>query len=326
MRTVTLLSCLLLNGSIVFAQGLVAPAPVVPAPVAPVAVPANTSRLAANATEFTHNRILYFAGANFDFGEQKSASVVHHFNLFFQDIDDTRFSVNTGIVRIRYSALDTFDFSNSLRKENVTLDPLRPPKDSGDKYLKRLSNYGQSLRRTDWSFYIQPMLRLTPEGNHFIAWLHGHAELIASNWVGTLTRTTVAQDTFTLNKGEQLVYNSGLEGINRDLNELRLYGYFGGGITARITADDDDLFFFQTTIGATNDRPNVTASELVSSGTIASNGGWDSFYLIRAYYLHKITGQAAGIIGFDARGILPDYQPRYAAYIGATIDLTTIFR
>ncbi len=51
---------------------------------------------------------------------------------------------------------------------------------------------------------------------------------------------------------------------------------------------------------------------------------WRSFYLIRANYKHILSKDATVIVGMDIRGLLPLYNPQYAAYIGLNIGLDSI--
>jgi hypothetical protein len=91
------------------------------------------------------------------------------------------------------------------------------------------------------------------------------------------------------------------------------YGYFGAGLTFYLTPWTKSHFFFQPTVG-------------VKNGSFIGEGltQWQGFYLLRTYYITKLSNASTLIIGTDIRGNFPTDAPIYAVYVGLNLKLETL--
>ena len=291
-------------------------------------------------TELTQNHIIYTPAYNFDFGETKQKNWVHHVNLFSPDLCGghkhklKKWGFNTGIMKLRYSNDDTL--ISYTRTENVMINPLNPPTQQGDPYLRQTSDYRTSVVNADWSFYVQPLWRITPwkdtpkltDHKSVGIYAHGHAELFVNRMISTTTIANKGQDTAYLDTAQSLYVRGGLTDNSTD-KQTSSFGYFGGGLTFNIVPWPKGSFFFQPTVGWTNDNARMVGGRSYRSRSQSeSKPEWRFFYLVRAYYQHRLSDDAAGILGVDIRGIAdfkgPKYNnfgPNYAVYLGANLNV-----
>lgn len=50
------------------------------------------------------------------------------------------------------------------------------------------------------------------------------------------------------------------------------------------------------------------------------------FYLVRAYYIQKLSGMSTLVLGTDMRGFLPKDAPQLATYIGLNVNVNNVIK
>ncbi len=266
----------------------------------------------------TENKLLYLNGANFDFTGKLAVNYVGHLNIFAPE-GAGRWGFNAGIMKLNYGSSDTLHESYSL--ENVLIDPLRPTLVNGDKYLKQLNKYTVKPKTTVWSFYAQPLYNLKKvDGGGNAIYLHAHLELLVNNYSASISRTNILSDTFVFNNDKNFVARANITDQS-NYQKARLDGYFGGGLTFNLAPYENGVFFFQPTIGVTTDYPQIVNGNAIPISIAANDNNWRNFYLIRAYYIQKLSDNSSIVIGSDIRGMFPRYEPRYATYIGLNLGV-----
>ena len=268
----------------------------------------------------TEDRVMFLNGANFDFSGKLAANYVGHFNILAPDIDKSeRWGFNTGIMRLNYFNVDTLRERTTI--ENVLLDPLYPELKTGDRYLRQLSKYSTVVKNSVWCFYVQPMYRLTEKSGRSAIYAHAHAELLAKKFSAVTKIKMMKQDTLTVGTDENLVARADV-GEEYTYSSTSLDGYFGLGLTFDLVSGEKSSFFFQPTFGVTTDNPiEVNGAVLATRSYSRADDPMRGFYLVRAYYTHVVSDNATLNIGTDIRGILPKFDPLYAAYIGVNVNM-----
>jgi hypothetical protein len=195
-----------------------------------------------------------------------------------------------------------------------------------------------------WSFYVQPMIRIIPlkgsnknleNGIYF----HLHTELLVNKTNVTATIENLQRDTLlvdTSKRGISYIYQPGNTII---IDKTYLNGYFGAGLTFSFYpfGNKNSRFFFQPTIGFTTNTPTWVAQEISSTSVnvIPVRSGVSlpqnyqqlksaGFYLVRAEFVQNLSDNSQVIIGTDIRGLLPKYNPQYAAYVGLNVNLDAL--
>lgn len=294
--------------------------------VLPAAAPALRPALI-TLSEKRAKRLMFLNAYNFDFGATSlSSNYVGNLNLFAPTLEG-RWGFNTGIIKINYGQNDTTVQERQVI-ENILLSPFEQIS-SGGKYLKQLNSYKTTRRNTVWSFYVQPIYKIGENSDEKRyqnnIYIHGHVELLAAKWTSKTTITNMKQDTAIYTPAPGFVAKSLLSSTS-SYSHNALSGYFGAGLTFDLNPWEGGGFFFQPTVGITSNHPQPSSVDI--NNPVFPTGGkdykeekWHSFYLIRAYYNHKLGENSTVVIGVDIRGLFPLYEPLYAAYAGVNISL-----
>lgn len=286
----------------------------------------------ASARKNNENRLLYLNAGTFDFLESK-INYVGHVNLFSPNTtygEDTRFGFNTGIMKLNYwmNNAPTDTLQQQRRYENISLNPLKTL-DSGGKYLKQSNLYSTRIKNTVYSFYVQPLIDVMEKNSpNAQIYAHLHAELLVSRYEATTTVANQLTDTAIYagsDNGRDIALRDYLP-AETTRNRTYLNGYFGAGFTFNLVPWKDGTFFFQPTFGITTDHPYDVPLTLLSGRPRPTKRIWSGFYLVRAYYSQKLSNSASLILGTDIRGLLPTFDPAYAAYAGVNISVEEAFK
>jgi len=279
------------------------------------------------ARDVVSNQIMFLNGYNFDFSGQLASNYVGHLNLYSpQPIKKGMvrwIGFNAGIMKLNYNNNDTVQ--NMIVRENVSIDPLQTPV-NGTKYLKQFNSYTTQIKQTGWSYYIQPLFQLTNLKSPQKIFLHGHLELFTNKFQVTTTISNLRQDSAIFDTSKPVVLRGNLGGNQSVLKNNFIDGYFGGGVTFDLQPYKSAEFFFQPTIGWTTGIPSLSPLRTTdyNARIINSTRKGSGFYLIRSYYIQKLTGASTLTIGVDIRGYLPTYSPQTAVYMGVNINTTDI--
>jgi hypothetical protein len=262
----------------------------------------------------SQNKLLFLNAANFDFSNDFSVKYVGHVNIFSPSFSNGNWGLNTGIMKLNYLDGDTATF---YAKENKLIRPL-DKLDNGDPYLHQMNKYEKKLQRTNWSFYLQPTLKV---GNGIF--IHGHMELFVTKLTEMTRISTTDQDTLLFdNSMNGFVARSILDTLTIS-KKTYLSGYFGGGFTFSLVPWENGSLFVQGTTGITIDKPSQFAGEL--GRTRQKEASVYGFYLFRVYYAQKLSeNNSTLILGTDIRGLFPSYNPLYSAYVGVNIDINSV--
>lgn len=278
------------------------------------------------------NRIMLLNAYNFDFGSTSlKSNYVGHLNFFAPHLGkNSRWGFNSGIMKINYGLKDSTSTGFTSAPENILLSPFDSIK-PGLKYLREINSYKTEKSNVVWSFYVQPtfeILRKSKTKNQRI-YLHLHMELLASKWMATTSITNLKRDTSILPPNfTASVFRNNLTSTNTyTINSLS--GYFGAGFTFDLIPWKDGGFFFQPTLGVTSNAPSLSSVDIATglgpnSFNRESPRTWRGFYLVRANYRHLLSKDATVVIGMDIRGLLPLYNPQYAAFVGLNLGLDSI--
>ncbi len=278
------------------------------------------------------NRIMLLNAYNFDFGSTSlKSNYVGHLNFFAPHLGkNSRWGFNSGIMKINYGQKDSTGTGFASAPENVLLSPFDTIK-AGLKYLREINSYKTEKSNVVWSFYVQPtfeIIRKSKTKNQRI-YFHLHMELLASKWTSTTTIVNLKRDTSILPQNfSTAVFRNNLNSTNTySVNSLS--GYFGAGVTFDLIPWKDGGFFFQPTIGLTSNAPSLSSVDIATGLSTNSFNKenprtWRSFYLVRANYRHLLSKDATVNIGMDIRGLLPLYNPQYAAFVGLNLGLDSI--
>lgn len=278
------------------------------------------------------NRIMLLNAYNFDFGSTSlKSNYVGHLNFFAPHLGkNSRWGFNSGIMKINYGLKDSTSTGFTSAPENILLSPFDSIK-PGLKYLREVNSYKTEKSNEVWSFYVQPtfeILRKSKTKNQRI-YFHLHMELLASKWMSTTSITNLKRDTSILPQNfAASVFRNNLSSTSTyTINSLS--GYFGTGLTFDLIPWKDGGFFFQPTIGFTSNAPSLSSVDIATGlGTNSfkreNPRTWRSFYLVRANYRHLLSKDATVVVGMDIRGLLPLYNPQYAAFVGLNLGLDSI--
>jgi hypothetical protein len=268
-------------------------------------------------------KLMLLNAYQFDFGNtHPQGHYTGHLNLFMPRISG-RFGLNTGILRINYSQNDSL-LEQFVQVDRILDDPLVKPAE-GVLYWSQLNQYRTEKRNEVWSFYNQPLYRLTPQQGMFRLWVHAHLELLASTFTQRNTVTLLNEKQDTIRDGEPVEeYLIMMEKEQRKTIQA-LHGYFGAGVTLWLEPSSASSFFFQASGGRTSNRPSPSSVDINTSvpfpGYVRS---WNNFYLVRAAYSQQLNEGARIVVGTEIRGLFPLYAPLYAAYAGLDISLSSL--
>ena len=270
-------------------------------------------------------QIMLLNAYRFNFGPTSSPHYTGHLNLFMPSAEfanSKKWGINTGIMKINYAQEDSL-LEERILVEKVMADPLGEMK-PGASYFKKESSYRTEKKNSVWSFYLQPLYRITSAHFRNRIWIHGHLELFSSSWMAKTSIRLLNQVSDTIRTGESL------KEFKTTLKETTvqtihsLHGYFGSGVTLMLFPARHSSFFFQGTIGMTSNRPSPSSTDINAGGFGKQDKTWNSFYLVRAYYVHGLSASAQLVTGVDIRGLFPLYAPLYAAYAGLNLSLSSI--
>lgn len=290
--------------------------------------------------------LTYLNAANFNFNDKLGSTYLGKLNIFSEPKRPNGWGFISGIMRTKFNYNDSTN--NFYAYENRLINPL----DSalhGDKYLREFNKYSSSRSNTVWSFYFQPLFCLNQwydnDKNDGLAngiYLHAHAELLVNKTSVTTTIQNIQRDTSLVDSSKDVAY-SRFQINPITSNRSFLNGYFGLGITMNVDPfrKGKSRFFFQTTFGKTNSSPNWTVQDIEStsvnptrvpsvtrSGTVVVpqyrtlDSKW--FYLVRAEFSQILSSNSQLMIGTDIRGLLPNYNPLYATYVGLNVNLDAV--
>ena len=295
------------------------------------------------------NRLMFLNAAAFDFGSGKSgfanSSYVGHLNvlapkLYQKDGKDWTIGINAGIMKINYIKNDTQSISPNFKKEFIYQSPFDTAA-VGDKYKLQYNKYTQNISNTNWSIYFQPLFSYHyNEESHINLFFHGHAELLVTTW--DISNKIITQsekiDTVTQAMSNNKSMFRYIDALETKQKLTHLSGYFGAGITVLSEPWHDGRFCIQFTCGKTNDNyriqslPDGLASTRPAEYSKYGYGKyitpdsekWNSFFLIRSYYSHKLSKNSNVYIGADVRGFMPIKQSKYALYAGLDISFEAL--
>ena len=270
------------------------------------------------------DRLLFLNAGTFDFSETK-VNYVGHVNIFAPNKSlekKTRWGFNTGIMKLNYWQGDAPDTLNTHElEENVRITPLQTL-DSGEQYLRQMNKYSTRVKNTVYSFYAQPLYRLTRNDERAQIYAHGHFELLVNKFQATSKVSALYTDTgiYTGNTDGRDIRLKTISSNESTYNQTFLNGYFGAGFTFNIVPWESGSFFIQPTIGMTTDNPIRVSGLLPARPHLLSNQ-WNGFYLVRAYYTETLSKDATIVLGTDIRGLFPKFDPAYAAYVGINLSV-----
>lgn len=289
-------------------------------------------------------RYTYLNGINFDFTNNNKSSYVGHFNIFVPAIKmqkpvaattstpeikgkrDNKYAINIGILKVNYQSTTKFD---TIQTDKVLENPLDIIDGPDDSYLLQYNKYSTQTKVTSYSFYAQPMVRIGDQGAATF-YLHGHLELLASQFETTRKVETIQNKKITLEadtpvpqQSEFLPYLSNETTKNVNLES----GYFGAGSTIDFNFADNSILFLQGTVGyALNYADRYPSKDADGNYTIATTRGGRAFYLVRTYFQYVTSESTQLVVGTDIRGHVPKESPYFAVYAGLNIGLDKLLK
>lgn len=253
-------------------------------------------------------------GSSFDFAGSLKTRYVVNVNLFNANIDDTNWGINAGVIRLGYNLQDTVQTYKFQNVKSNVLDEATV----GTQYTRQYNKTTSKRNNTTWSFYVQPLYYLT--GDHSNIYFHSHIELLANQIEVENTVENLARQTATVTSADEGTLRLDVAPESNTFKKTVLNGYLGAGLTFDLLPSSQSSFFFQPTLGMTNNYPNRTFMN-------RTDKRWNPFYLIRSYYGYRITKEPKSsqiVIGTDVRGILNGFDPQYAVYLGLNLNVDSI--
>lgn len=290
-------------------------------------------------------RITYLNAYNVEFGDAHvSNNYVGHFNIFAPSFcsispkgESHRWGFNAGIMKINFFVADSLaNSSETSITENVKINPFDPT-DPGTKYLHEINRYETKSKLTDWSFYVQPLFRLSSQAMKNNFYFHLHAELLASAYTTTTTIKNIYRDTLTMGAGFSEVMRTNVFGTSTSRYNKFLSEYFGGGLTFDLHPWNKGAFFVQSTLGYATQHITYSPDNSNRDKTAVPNVGVShagrGFYMLRASYSHSLgkedaasSGGSSIVIGFDSRNFFGKSAPKYAAYLGFNLGVEKVIK
>jgi hypothetical protein len=303
--------------------------------------------------------ITFLNAANFDFSGKLSASYMGIFKLFAPNIHMSHWGFIAGIEKINYSS-GNINGNDSTQTEyfiqnyllnpidHVTINPVTGFTtnyiEPGARYLQQYNQYAYKTTNTVWSFYAEPMYRLSYLGgkdNRQGLYLHLHAELLENEWTKMVNIKNLYQNPDTLIVSSNTQSQNGFYWVANNpitSNYNFLTGYFGGGATVYIDPINNDTnthVFAQATTGFTVNSPNFDALNNPQIAP-APNGTYPlndviyvhakGFYLIRLSFIQSLSKSSQLVIGGIFRGIFAANYPEYAVFLGLNLDVSAILK
>lgn len=286
--------------------------------------PQNTGQPSTNQaqTPDPNTSVTYLNAANFDFTGLGKTNYLGHLNVTNLPSAIYKFGWSAGMMKINYNPDST---SKILSFRNITEDPLKPIT-VGTKYYKQSSYLSTILTNSAFSMYMQPTFEIWEDANrNSIILLHAHIELLNFTLNANTTYSNTQQEENTYTVKDSISHLSINRGNYKDtsattMKRTQSNGYFGIGPTFILKASNIQ-FNFEATYGKTDNFPNFQGYLGRTSPTFNK---WTSFYLFRANFDIDMSDKTKLIVGTDIRGLLPDYVPLYAVYIGINLDLSEL--
>jgi hypothetical protein len=305
---------------------------------------------------FNHDepRYTYLNGIKFDFDNDNKSSYVGHFNIFVPAVKaqaailavaaavgtpavaakpakaESNYAINTGIQKINYQSTTKFE---KIQIDKVLEQPLDIIDGVGDSYSLQYNKYSTETKVTSYSFYAQPMFRFT---NDFIKntgnasfYIHGHLELLASEFVTTNKIETIQNEKITITDNMPIPAQSEFIAYLPETSEKVSLNtaYFGAGSTIDYNFADNNILFLQGTLGyAFNYTERYPSKDIDGNYTIATTDKGRTFYLVRTYFQYVTSEATQLVIGTDIRGHLPKETPYFAVYVGLNIGLDKLLK
>jgi hypothetical protein len=280
-----------------------------------------------SARDVVTNQLMFLNAANFDFSGQLASNYVGHVNIYAPHPVDHGFwkfmGFNVGIMKLNYSNNDTVQAQKVT--ENVLIDPLQKPI-MGSKYLRQLNVYSTQIKQTAWSFYAQPLFQLTDSASNQKVFVHGHFELLVNKYTTTTSVNNIRTDTAVVDSSASVFRSDGNN--QTSFNNKFLDGYFGVGLTFDLQPYKSAEFFFQPTVGWTTGIPTLSPlnTQAYNNRQISVTKKWYMFYLVRSYYIQKLSGMSTLVLGTDIRGFFPKNAPQLATYIGLNVNVNDVIK
>lgn len=151
---------------------------------------------------------------------------------------------------------------------------------------------------------------------------------MVNKYTTTTTVSNVKTDTAVIDSSvARAVFRSDVNN-QTSFNNNFLDGYFGAGFTFDLQPYKSAEFFFQPTIGWTTGIPTLSPvnTQNYNNKVISVTKQWHMFYLVRAYYIQKLSGMSTLVLGTDMRGFLPKDAPQLATYIGLNVNVNNVIK
>ena len=281
--------------------------------------------------------------AHFDFEKNSNTSYVGILNAFAPDLiklfwKKVSVGVNTGLMKVNYSKSGDSVNSTLYVRENVLFSPFDTVK-QGTKYLAQFNKYLNVAKNTTFSFYAQPLVRLSRATNKKAEiFAHGHFDFFVSKWTINTTISNIRQDTLTISASEapadfRLVnkFSTISDPVMYTSVQSLMSYYYGFGATFRLQPWAGTEIFMQPTFGNFIEYGRSVAETilLTKSSTAKETAETRRFYLTRAHLKQKLSSSIELVIGTEFRGIWPRTgqvaeKPLFANYIGITLKLEAL--
>lgn len=265
------------------------------------------------------NKFMYLNAIDFDFAKSKSG-YVGHLNFYAPCEEKFGFAWNAGFLKINYTSKDSI-IAN--RQDNILLNPLDEP-GVGSQYVRQYNTYKVKAKNASYSIYMQPLLKLTAKKNKNLIFAHLHGELLISKLTQTIEINNIAKDTVTIDIPEEIPSRfTPYMTTSQTISKTFISGNFGGGLTFDLFFSEKSSLFVQGTVGYTTNYPHAASVNSLNINNVESRK-FNSFYLWRAYYRHKVTDSSELILATDIRGLFPRYEPYYSIYVGLNLSVEKI--
>ncbi|MFM2231180.1 MAG: hypothetical protein RL607_2438 [Bacteroidota bacterium] len=270
-------------------------------------------------------RYTFLNAVNFDFNDNKT-NYVGHFNIYVPSIEKNRWGINVGILKVNYQTRDSII---NYATQNVLQQPLDVPDADGETYLQMYNRSATTTQVTATSFYAQLLWKTSKVGKATI-YLHAHAELLYTQYRVNTYLKTLQQDTITI--GTQNPAPDPTSLVKRlDTTTSKTVHlaspHFGVGSTIDFNFKDDCTLFLQPTVGvALNYVNRFPAQDADGNYTLQTYSKAQGFFMVRTYFQYNTSSATQIILGTDIRGMLPDQQPYFAAYVGLNVGIDKLFK
>lgn len=270
-------------------------------------------------------RYTFLNAVNFDFNDNKT-NYVGHFNIYYPSVGKNRWGVNVGILKVNYQTRDSLI---NYATQNVLQHPLDVPDNDGETYFQMYNRYATTTQVTATSFYAQLLYKLNKLGTATI-YLHAHAELLYTQYRVNTYLKTLQQETITIGSAQPAPDPSSLVQRLDTVSSKTIHlasPHLGVGTTIDFNFKDDCTLFLQPTVGvALNYVNRFPTQDADGNYTLQTYSKAQGFFLVRTYFQYNTSTATQIILGTDIRGMLPDQQPYFAAYVGLNVGIDKLFK